>query len=168
MRTGFRRGDFLSRSLMCAALIARALNLADLVIAGTSRLNLRSRRGQRGLARTIHDPRCTWLATVGCLDPAVLSLRRARRFKKSLVLVRMFAGVGRNAQRTAAVRGAVFCPLATMAKTMDERAARASRVHSNRSANSFTMASANARGLDRVRRCSWCQSFGRLAIQVAA
>ena len=111
--------------------VTRALNLADLVIARTSRLNLRSRRGQRGVARTIHDPRCARLATVGCLDPAVLSLRRARRFKKSLVLVRMFAGVGRNAQRTAAIRGAVFCPLATMAKTMDECASHASRVHGN-------------------------------------
>ena len=90
------------------------------------------------------------------------------RFKKSLVLVRMFAGVGRNAQRTAVVRGAVFCPLAIVAKKMDERAAHARRVHSNRSADSFTMASANSRGLDRIRCCSWCQSFGRLAIQVAA
>src|SRR4029077_4071605 len=128
---------------MCAALSARALNLADLVIARTSRLDLWSRRCQRGVARTIHDPRCTWLATVGCLDPAVLSLRRAPRFKESLVLVRMFAGVGRNVQRTAAVRGAVFCPLATMAKTMGECAPHASRVHGNRSADSFTMASAN-------------------------
>src|SRR4029077_6472861 len=138
---------------MCAALRARALNLADLVIARTSRLNLRSRRGQRGVARTIHDPRCTWLAAVGCLDPAVLSLRRAGRFKKSLVLVRMFAGLGRNVQRTAAIRGAVFCPLAAMAKTMDECASHAGWVHGNCSANSFTMASANDRGLDRVRRC---------------
>src|SRR6266511_3192260 len=106
---------------MCAALITRARNLAGLVITGTSRLNLRARCGQRGVARTIHDPRCTRLATMGCLDPAVLSLRGVRRFKKSLVLVRMFACVGRNAQRTAAVRGAVFCPLATMAKTMEDR-----------------------------------------------
>src|SRR5512132_4363647 len=153
---------------MCAALITRALNLARLVIAGTSRLNLRSRRGQRGVARTIHDPRCTRLATVGCLDPAILSLRGARRFKKSLVLVRMFAGVGRNVQRTTAVRGAVFCPLANMPKTMDERDARASRVHSNRGADSSTMASANARSLDRTRSCCWCQSLGLLAIQAAA
>src|SRR6478609_1287918 len=108
---------------MCATLSARALNLAHLVIARTSRLNLWSRRGQRGLARTIHDSRCAWLATVGCLDPAVLSLRRARRFKKSLVLVRMFAGLGRYVQRTVAVCGAVFCPLATMAKTMGKCAA---------------------------------------------
>src|SRR6476620_1506138 len=134
---------------MCAALSACALNLAELVITGTSRLNLWSRRGQRGMARTIHDPRCAWLATVGCLDSAVLSLRRAPRFKKSVVLVRMFAGVGRNVQRAAAVRGAVFCPLATMAKTMGECAPHASRVHGNRSANSFTMAFANDRGLVR-------------------
>src|SRR5678815_3296170 len=100
---------------MCAALITRALNLVGLVIAGTARLNLRARRGQRRVARTIHDPRCTRVATMGCLDPAVLSLRGARRFKKSLVLVRMFAGVGRNAQRTAVVRGAGFCPLAIVA-----------------------------------------------------
>src|SRR6476469_11152394 len=121
---------------MCAALSARALNLAHLVIAGTSRLNLRSRRCQRGLARTIHDSRCAWLATVGCLDPAVLSLRRARRFKKSLVLVRMFAGLGRNVQRTAAICGAVFCPLAAMAKTIGECALHAGWVRGNCSANS--------------------------------
>src|SRR5512132_1453231 len=113
---------------MCAALITRALNLAGLVIAGTARLNLRSRRGQRGVARTIHDPRCARLATMGCLDPPVLSLRGARCFKKSLVLVRMFAGVWRNAQRTAVVRGAVLCSLAAVAKKMDECAARACRV----------------------------------------
>src|SRR5882724_7747276 len=122
---------------MCAALVTRALNLADLVIAGTARLNLRSGGGQRGVARTIHDLRCTRVATVGCLDPAILSLRRARRFKKTLVLVRMFAGVGRNAQRTAVVRGAFFCPLAIVAEKMDERAARARRVRSNRGADSF-------------------------------
>src|SRR4029077_2406348 len=149
---------------MCAALSARALNLAYLVVARTSRLNMWSRRGQRGLAPAIHDPRCAWLATMGCLDPAVLSLRCAPRFKKSVVLVRMFAGFGRNVQRTAAVRGAVFCPLATMAKTVGECAPHASRVHGNRSAYSFTMAPANTRGLVRVRRCSWRQSPGRLAI----
>src|SRR5262249_22581011 len=104
---------------MWSALIARAFNVAALVIAGTSRHNLRARRSQRGVARTIHDPRCARLATVGRVDPAVLSLRGACRFKKSLVLVRMFAGVGRNAKRTAVVRGAVFCLLATMANTMD-------------------------------------------------
>src|SRR5882724_4106308 len=153
---------------MCAALITRALKLAGLVIAGTTRLSLRARCGQRGVARTIHDPRCTRLATVGRLDPAILSLRCARSFKKSLVLVRMFAGAGRNAQRTAVVRGAVFCPLAIVAKKMDERVAPASGVHSNFGADSFTMASANSQGLDRIRSCSWCQSFGRLAIQVAA
>src|SRR6476619_6926487 len=136
---------------MCAALSARTLNLADLVIARTSRLNLRSRRCQRGVARTIHDPRCTWLATVGCLDPAVLSLRRARRFKKSLVLVRMFAGVGRNVQGTAAICGAIFCSLAAMAKTMAECSSHAGWVHGNCSGNSFTMACANDRGLDRAR-----------------
>ena len=151
---------------MCAALITRALDLARLVIAGTSRLNLRARRGQRRVARTIHDPRCTRVATVGRLDPAILSLRCARRFEKSLVLVRMFAGVGRNAQRTVVVRRAAFSSLATMAEKMDQRAARARRVHSNRGADSFTVASANSRGLDRIRCCSWCQSFGRLAIQV--
>src|SRR6478672_4970000 len=114
---------------MCAALSARALNLADLVVARTSRLNMWSRRRERGLARAIHDPRCPWLATMGCLDSAVLSLRRAPRFKKSVVLVRMFAGCGRNVQRTAAVRGAVFCSLATMAKRRGECASHASRVH---------------------------------------
>src|SRR6478752_10638898 len=149
---------------MCATLSARALNLAHLVIARTSRLNLRSRRGERRLARTIHDPRCTWLATVGCLDPAVLSLRRARRFKKSLVLVRMFAGVGRNVQRTVAVRRAVFCALAIMAKTMGECPPHVGRLYGNCGANSFTMASPNARGLGRVRRRSWHGSFGRFAI----
>src|SRR6476646_11877958 len=149
---------------MCATLSARALNVADLVIARASRLNMRSRRGERRLARTIHDPRCAWLATVGCLDPAVLSLRRARRFKKSLVLVRMFAGAGRNVQRTAVIRCAVFRPLATMAKTMGECAPHASRVHGNRGGNSFTMASAHERGLDRVRRCSWRQSLGSFAV----
>src|SRR4051794_13620621 len=128
---------------MCPAVSARAPNVAELVIARTSRLDLRSSRSQRGLARTIHDPRCTRLATVGCLDPAVLSLRRARRFEKSLVLVRLFAGVGCNAQRTAAIRGAVFCSLATMPKAMGECVAYASRIHRSRSGDSFTLASAN-------------------------
>src|ERR1044071_7069325 len=120
---------------MCAAIIPGALNLAGLVIARPSRHDLRSGRGQRGVARTIHDPQCTRLATVGCLDPAVLSLRRVRRSKKSLVLVWMFAGVGRNAQRTTVVRGAVFSYLATVAKKMDECSGRTCRVHSNCSAN---------------------------------
>ena len=86
---------------------------------------------------------------MGRMDPAVLSLRCPRRFEKSLVLVWMSAGVRRNVQRTTVVRGAVFCPLAIVAKKMDQRAACARRVHSNRGADSFTMASANARGLDR-------------------
>src|SRR5436190_695311 len=151
---------------MCTALTTCAFNLVGLVITGTSRLNLRSRRGQRGVARTIHDPRCTRLATVGRLDPAVLSLRGARCLKKSLVLVRVFARVGRNAQRPALVRGAVFCFLATVAKKMAECAARACRFHSDYGTDSFTMASANSRGLDRIRCCGWCQFFSRLAIQV--
>src|SRR5262249_13425620 len=67
---------------MCTALITRAIDLADLVIARTARLNLRSRRSQRGVARTIHDPRRTRMATVGRLDPAVLSLRCPRGLKK--------------------------------------------------------------------------------------
>src|SRR4030095_5412994 len=153
---------------MCAALITRALNLASLVIAGTSRFNLRSRRGQRGVARTVLDPRCTRVATVGRLDPSVLSLRRARRFEKSLALVWMFARVGRNAQRTAVIRSAVFHYLATVAKKMDEGAERSCRVHSNCSADSFTMASANIRSLDRIHSCCQYQSFPRRAIQVAA
>src|SRR6478672_736069 len=138
---------------MCAALSARALNVADLVIARASGLNLRSRGGKRGLARAIHDSRCAWLAAVGCMDPPVLSFCRARRFKKSLVLVRMFAGVGRNVQRATAVRGAVFYPVATIAKTMGECAPYAGRIYGNCGGNSFAMASPNARGLGRVRRC---------------
>src|SRR6516162_477447 len=114
---------------MCAALVARAFNLAALVIAGTSRHNLRSRCSKRCMARTVHDPQCTRLAAVGRLDSAFLCLRRSRRFEESLVLVRMFAGVRRNVQRTAVVRSAVFCPLAIMAKTLDERAARPCRAH---------------------------------------
>src|SRR3954451_6983624 len=118
---------------MCPAVSARALNLAGLVIARTSRLDLRSGRSQRRLARTIHDPRCARMATVGCLDPAVLSICRAPRFKETLVLVRMFAGVGRNAQGTVVIRGAVFYSLAAMAKTMGDCAPHASRIHRNRS-----------------------------------
>src|SRR4029453_7664225 len=128
---------------MRSEIVTRALNLAELVIAGTSRLNLRSRSGQRGVARTIHDLRCTRLAAMGRLDPAVLSFRRAGRFEKSLVLVRMFAGIGRNAQRTAVVCGAVFSYLATVAKKMDERVSRACGFHSRCGVDSFTMASAN-------------------------
>ena len=104
------------------------------------------------------------MATVGCLDPAVLSICRAPPFKETLVLVRMFAGVGRNAQGPVVIRGAVFYFLAAMAKTMGECAPHASRIHRNRSGNSFPMASANARGLDRARCCSWRESVGRLAI----
>src|SRR6516225_8740292 len=126
---------------MCIALTTCLFNLAGLVIAGTSCHNLRSRRSQRGVARTFHDPRWTWLATVGRLDPAILSFRRARRFKKSVVLVWMFAGIGRDAQRTALVCRAVFSHLATVAKKMVECAARTCRVHSNRIVGRFTMAS---------------------------
>ena len=90
---------------------------------------------------------------MGRLDPAVLSLRCPRRLEKSLVLVRMFAGYGRNVQRPAVVRCCVFCSLANVAKEMDERDARARRFHSNRGANSFTVASANARAVDRIRCC---------------
>src|SRR6516162_10032396 len=153
---------------MCMALTTRPLNLADLVIAGTSCHDLRSCRGERGVARTVHDPRCAWVAAVGRLDSAVLSLRRARRFKKSLVLVWMFAGVGRNAQRTTVVRGAVFSYLATVAKKMDERSARTCGVYSNCGANSFTVASANARGMDRIRCYCQYHSFACRAVQLAS
>src|SRR5215471_11170227 len=153
---------------MRAALTPCTLDLADLVIAGTSRLNLRSRGGQRGMARTIHDPQRTRLATVGRLDSAVLSFRGARRCKESLVLVWMFIGVGRNAQGTALVRGAVFSYLATVAEEMDECAARSCRVHSNFCAYCFTLASANARGLDCIRCICRHQPCARFAVPLAA
>ena len=138
-----------------------------LVIAGTARLNLRSRRGQRGVARTIHDPRCARLAAVGRLDPAILSLRGARRFKESLVLVRLFAGSWRNAQRTAVVRGAVFCSLAAVAKKMDQCAARACRVHSNGGVIVSPWLLRTPAAWIAIRCCCWCQSFVGLAIQIA-
>ena len=166
MRTGFRRSDFLPRSLRCAALIACAFNLAGLVIAGTTRLNLRSRRSQRGVARTIYDPRCTWMAAVGRLDPAVLSFCRARRFEKPLVLVRLFNRSGRDAQGTAVVCSAFFCFLAALAKKMAQRTARARRIHSNGRSHSFTVAAAHPRGLGRISSGCWSQSLVDPAVQI--
>src|SRR5262249_55372065 len=104
------------------------------------------------------------MATMGRLDPAVLSLRCPRRLEKSLVLVRMFAGRRRNVQRPAVVRGAVFCSLANVAKKMDERDARGRRFHGYCGAHSFTVASANFRSLARVCCCCWRRLFMRVAI----
>ena len=82
----------------------------------TSRLDLRSRGSQRRMARTVDDSRRAWLATMGRVDPALLSVRRVRSLERSMVLVRLLVGRRRNAQRTIVVRGAVFCFLAIVAK----------------------------------------------------
>src|SRR3982750_3408602 len=100
------------RSFVCAALRKCPFNLAGMDIPGTSRLDLRSGRGQRSLAGTFYHLRCTRVAAVGCLDPAVLSLRGLERLEKALVLVWMFGGFGSDVQRTTAVRCAVFYFLA--------------------------------------------------------
>ena len=104
------------------------------------------------------------MAAVGRLDPAVLSLRRAHCFEKPLVLVRLFAGRGRNVQRTAAVCSAVLCFLAALAKKMAQRAARARRIHNNGRSHSFTLGSAHPRGLGGVSSGCWCRSFVRCAV----
>ena len=73
----------------------------------------------------------------------------------------------RNAQRTAVVRGAVFCLLAAVAKKMDQCATRTRRVHSNVGSHRFTVATAHSGGMDRYRSGCCCQSSIRLAIQIA-
>src|SRR5438046_2023578 len=108
------------------------------------------------------------MAAVGRLDLTVLPLRSARRLKEPLVLVWLFARSRRNAQRTAVVRRAVFSSLAAVAKKMDQCAVRARRVHSHMGGDRFTVASAHSRGLARCCCYCWCQSFARLAIQIAA
>src|SRR5947208_2292288 len=103
---------------------------------------------------------------MGRVDPALLSVRRVRSFERSMVLVRLLVGRGRNAQRTIVVRGAVFCFLAIVAKRMASHAACARGLCGDDSVHSFTVASAHSRGLGGV-GCFCCyHSFVRRALQI--
>ena len=92
---------------------------------------------------------------MGRVDPSLLSIRRARSFEQSMVLVRLLTGRRRNAQRTTAIRRTFFYLLATVAKKMDPGAACARGLCGNDSANSFTLAFAHPGGVARRRYCRW-------------
>src|ERR1700730_7805048 len=111
------------------------------------------------MARTVDDSRCAWLATVGRVDPALLSVRRARSFEKSMVLLRLLTGRRRNAQGATVIRRTFFCSLAIVAKTMDPDAAHARRLCGNDSVHSFAVAFADTGGVD-GRRCCCRYYFG--------
>src|SRR5207253_10158846 len=109
----------------------------------------------RRMACTIDDSRRAWLAAVGCVGVAFLSVRRTRSVLKSLVLVWVFARTGRNAQRTTVIRCAFFCSLAVVAKKVDPRAADARRLHCDDGAHRFAMGFAQQAGLDLLCYCRW-------------
>ena len=89
---------------------------------------------------------------MGRMDSAVLSFRCTRSPEKSLVFMWVSAGHRRNGQRATVIRGAVFCSLAIVAKTVDTPAANARRFHCDRGTYHFAVASAHAGGLDCTRR----------------
>jgi len=89
------------------------------------------------------------------MDPALLSVRRARSIEKSMVLVRLLAGRRRNAQRATVICSAFFCSLAIVAKKMDSGAECARGTCGDNSIDSFTVAFAHSGGLDRDRYCRW-------------
>src|ERR1041384_3677561 len=105
------------------------------------------------MARTVDDSGRAWLATMGCLGAAFLSVRRNRSVEKALVLLWLLARSGRNVQRTTVVRRAVFCSLAVVAKKGDPCAARARGLHCNDGAHRFAVGIADSRSLDRCRYC---------------
>src|SRR5205814_25662 len=91
-----------SGSWVSSAITANAIFVDESFATATSWLDLRSRGSQRRLARTLDDSRRAWLATMGRMDPAVLSVRRVRSLERSMVLVRLL--VGRRQLRLVASR----------------------------------------------------------------
>src|ERR1044072_37343 len=98
MRTAFRSGNFFPRAFMRAArLTYTAVSFAFQLAARTSRFNLRPRGRQRGMVGAVDDSGRARLAAMGRMDSAVLSVRCTRSAEKSLVLMWLPVGGGRNA-----------------------------------------------------------------------
>src|SRR5205807_4562552 len=108
-----------------------------------------------------------WLAAVGRLGPAFLSVRRTRSVEESLVLLWLFARRRRNAQRATVIRCAVLCSLAVVAKKVDSRAPRARRFHGNDGAHRFAVGFARFAGLDLRCCCRQCHVLIASAIQIS-
>ena len=92
---------------------------------------------------------------MGRVDTALLSIRRARSFEKSMVLVRLFAGRRRNAQRTIVIRRTFLPLLVIVAKRVDLSAAHPRGLCGDDSIDSFTVAFAHSGGRDRRGYCRW-------------
>src|SRR6266566_5554557 len=90
---------------------------------------------------------------MGRVDPAVLSVRCTRGPEKSLVLLWLSTGRGRNAQRSTIIRRAFFCLLAIVAEKMDPRIAHASWFRGDGSINSCAVAAVQSRSVDSHRAC---------------
>src|SRR5215831_6966607 len=102
------------------------------------------------------------------MDSPFLSILRTRSLEKSLVLLWLLTRCGRNVQRTALIRSAVFCPVAVVAKKMGLCTAHARRFRHNDSTRCFTVALAHSSRLG-LRCCYfWCELAVRAAIQTAA
>src|SRR6266513_2512889 len=105
---------------------------------------------------------------MGRMDSAVLSVCCTRSPEKSLVFMWLSAGHRRNVQRAAVIRGAVFCSLAIVAKTVDPRIARARWFHGDRGVDSFSVASAYFDSLHRHRHYYRAYFLIPSATQIAA
>jgi hypothetical protein len=98
---------------------------------------------------------------MGCLDIALLLVRRARRLNKPLVLLRLFAGSRGNVEGATATRYAVFCFLAALGKELDVSASIVFRFCSQLRARRISMASENTNCLGHrcISRGSLLRSF---------
>src|SRR5438128_11568095 len=85
---------------------------------------------------------------MGRVDPAVLSVRCTRGPEKSLVLLWLSTGRGRNAQRSTIIRRAFFCLLAIVAEKMDPRIAHDSRFRGDGGVDSCAVAAVQSRSVD--------------------
>src|SRR5689334_12839477 len=105
---------------------------------------------------------------MGCLDPAILSVRCPCSAEKPLVLVWLPAGRGRNVQRTTAICNAIVYSLAVVPKTMEPRVTVSRRVRCDRRNDYVTVASAHAGCMGRTSCCYRRQLAFASAHQVAA
>ena len=96
--------------------------------------------GGRRLVRAVAHSRRACLATMGCLDPAILSFRRPRRPHQTLVLVRLSSRRRRNVEGPTVFHRSVFFLLATLAAALGARVAPPGRFRFQLRAARFAMA----------------------------
>src|SRR5439155_14859184 len=93
-------------------------------------------------------PRRSWLAAMGRMDRPPLSVGCARSPAKSLVLLWLSTGRGRNAQRATVIRHAFFYFLAIVSEKMDSSVAHASRFRGDGGVDSCAVAALQSSSVD--------------------